>query len=1523
MDWQDRLVDPTFVGSKTTQVLRKIEVSQAGECWRSLAHGQRFWVRSESPAAIDDVVTFYGWLVCGMQPDGSVFIECDGDSKVVFCYHGDSHEGVMARSVVSLCSGLGGMDLGAHRVGYNTKVMCDVSELATKSLSINFGSTVCIVQGDLQDESTMRAVHTCIGCASPVIAAGFPCQPYSRLGDLRGFSDPRAQVLSSILRIGWLTQCGGIVLECVSGAGESREVISMLKDFCSLLGLQSVDGSLRLERLWPSRRCRWWFVGTPAGWPPVHFRDLPIGEWKTIKDLFHSWPLWGHDAERSLAWDDHETQIFRNPQYGKTDRRLQINGQAPTALHSQGAHFRPCPCGCRSKGFSEDRLLRGGVHSIEVRSGHDVSVSRHPHPAELGFLQGIDLGYTYAQPLKDQLCLVGQVASPFQAAWVFLLIEESRPDGVPVDAEGALLLFAHDLISQHDEKWTFAHMNEPVNCQVSCLGEPAITFRADGTARVGDFVAAQEKLVKGSSLQVFRHGRLSTPDDQLQAGDFICSAKEVDKTSGTISLSFAWCGRTITRTCEAGTRLFEIVYDITEGVECAVFLFGKDLRISLDTPIWFDSHFEIATLVRGGGKKTHALLQLVARDHELQRWFAERRADGTVHPGYDAGLDDVTMTYAARALIQAAGTKDLHFVAPRMTSTWLDMQVDEERDLVCNELSYFDGSRVLALIGRDGHWSVLDYTMHDAGAEATCVDGIADRLKPEVQAVASMIHATFGCGPISHVAASCFQQGDDNFCGAVALLHIGWRLGLWNSFDEGDVRAWYSILRWGVATVSYRGGGGKSQLDPLEEWLRPFLEGKGVPPDLVADRIQAAVKALGRDKIEEAIKSKNPWAQLKTIGNSKSRPFLWVHYDELRRHVEDRAKEKWGASADVPKRKGSGKGKSKEAKIESLLEPSRLSLVSGIFFANSKEVAQIDVSEVRSGATGIAFCRLESAIPYIADKKSISMSPLMLLIIDGDPVDDDRLKPMTVPACYKGTEEPVLVSCRALQLGDVEVCEKNGPAPEIGVLPTRVLRIQIFRDEVEDWKSVSLRPLKHLTDHIGALQLCREAGCDCKCGCFHPTVEENGAESAITDRWGWRWARLDGRKCSQADSEVLSLFLRVPESAFTSLLESSGHCGVYVEPRQTNGAGTDPAYSVIWLGGMSAAQVRHIVKTEDCISSIARLGTRFGVRTLEKHAEFVHKKVSPTKPFLKGNMAHVFRVGPVPAGSHRQGLQDAFKQHGWDIKPLHPVKGGSGCAWEVGARDHPPAPALRLSSGYVTITHVRSTDQTRDKPVVIASSKTLQRIKSDAGPSQYEASWGTEVKSSGDPWSQWLRQREGPSGVNHGTTPEIVSKIQSVEERVRHEVSSQLKADLKELVKDRDEDMGEQQAVHEERFAQLEADIQILQQQGARVEQWIQDSEQKSSEQSQQLDRVEAQIAAQTDFSTRLAQSLESCTSQISKQHDRISEVSGELQGLKGGIEKSLENFFSKQTAQIESMLAQDKSKQRSRSRSKSNKPSL
>lgn len=830
MDWLDDLIGPAHAGTKTTQVLRKSEVSPAGERWQSLAHGQFFWVRSHSPASVNDVVTFYSWLVTGFS-DGEVFIECGSEGGVIPCSGWSSNGPMVSKDIVSLCAGLGGIDLGAHRVGWSTKVMNDISELATSSLAVNFSSEANVIKGDIHEETTVRAIHACCFKSPVTIASGFPCQPYSTSGNQRGFEDSRARVLIAILRCGWLVQCEGLILECVAGAGECKEVRTLLKNFCSKLGMQSVDGLMRLERLWPCRRCRWWFIGTPADWTPVRFRDLPQGNWKRVKDIFHAWPVWDPADEQDLAWDDIECAKFRDIKFGKTDRRLPLNGVAPTALHSQGAHFRPCPCGCRAKGFSEERLITGGLHCIEVRSGHDVSVPRHPHPAELGYLQGIDLGYQYLKPVKDQLCLVGQVASPFQAAWACLLVDESRPDSNQIDIEGQILLFAQDIISQRDEKWVYDWPHSSFECKIECLHEPPIVFRAASSATVQDFIQAQQSLAKASEVHVFRHGRPSLPEDLLRAGEFYCSIQEAETTSYQIELSFLWCGRREKVVCAAGTCLFEVVPKITDGEECAVFLEGADTRIPFDAPQWSNECYEIASLVRGLGHKTSSVLQQLLRYPDLQRWFSDRRADGTVHPGFDGGLDDVTMMYATRALIEIAGATDLHFVSPRTTAAWLGMSANEERDLVGNEIGYFDGTRILALVGQDNHWSVLDYTMHDAGAEATCVDGITDRLQAQVQSVASIIHGHFGFGPISHVAASCYHQGKDNTCGAVALLHIGWRLGLWHSFDLDDVKSWYSVLRWGVPSINFRGGGGgkDSKADPLEEWLRPFLEGKGVP----------------------------------------------------------------------------------------------------------------------------------------------------------------------------------------------------------------------------------------------------------------------------------------------------------------------------------------------------------------------------------------------------------------------------------------------------------------------------------------------------------------------------------------------------------------------------------------------------------------------------------------------------------------------------------------------------------------------
>lgn len=53
-----------------------------------------------------------------------------------------------------------------------------------------------------------------------------------------------------------------------------------------------------------------------------------------------------------------------------------------------------------------------------------------------------------------------------------------------------------------------------------------------------------------------------------------------------------------------------------------------------------------------------------------------------------------------------------------------------------------------------------------------------------------------------------------------------------------------------------------------------------------------------------------------------------------------------------------------------------------------------------------------------------------------------------VPAMYRGTNEPIILECTALQLGDQAVYRKiNHQAPEIAVFPTNVFRVHVFKDE--------------------------------------------------------------------------------------------------------------------------------------------------------------------------------------------------------------------------------------------------------------------------------------------------------------------------------------------------------------------------------------------------------------------------------------------------------------------------------------------
>lgn len=83
-------------------------------------------------------------------------------------------------NVVSLFSGIGGLDLGFEYAGFNIAWANDFDKYAVQTYKANVNEN--IVFGDIRETKAMIPPHD-------VLVGGFPCQPFSTLGKLKGFED--------------------------------------------------------------------------------------------------------------------------------------------------------------------------------------------------------------------------------------------------------------------------------------------------------------------------------------------------------------------------------------------------------------------------------------------------------------------------------------------------------------------------------------------------------------------------------------------------------------------------------------------------------------------------------------------------------------------------------------------------------------------------------------------------------------------------------------------------------------------------------------------------------------------------------------------------------------------------------------------------------------------------------------------------------------------------------------------------------------------------------------------------------------------------------------------------------------------------------------------------------------------------------------------------------------------------------------------------------------------------------------
>lgn len=89
---------------------------------------------------------------------------------------------------VSLCSGIGGIDLAAEMAGFRSDAVCEIDSKCRLVLARNFPGAIQFNDIRAVTAESLRAR----GIQTPtVISAGFPCQPFSVSGRRRGTDDER------------------------------------------------------------------------------------------------------------------------------------------------------------------------------------------------------------------------------------------------------------------------------------------------------------------------------------------------------------------------------------------------------------------------------------------------------------------------------------------------------------------------------------------------------------------------------------------------------------------------------------------------------------------------------------------------------------------------------------------------------------------------------------------------------------------------------------------------------------------------------------------------------------------------------------------------------------------------------------------------------------------------------------------------------------------------------------------------------------------------------------------------------------------------------------------------------------------------------------------------------------------------------------------------------------------------------------------------------------------------------------
>ena len=1274
-------------------------------------------------------------------------------------------------TIMDFCSGMGGFSIGSQLIGMKTLVFVEKSQLACDALRANFSCPV--VQGDLGLTSTIKLAHSLKGTNHLQITGGFPCQGFSRQGDMHGMDDHRSHSLHSILQGAWFLQADDILLECVATVLHFPDAMSYIDSFASAADMSLYKFTFDLQGQWPARRDRFWCHLIHKSLPSISIPRWPTtSEFCCLKDIMPLDAYWNDDEEAQLAWDPSELALYLDPSFGCDRRVLGPDDQAPTVLHSWGHVNRACPCGCR-QAFSMMRLRRGGARGFGLISSK-TGRHRHLHHQEGAMLCTVPPTYQFPMPPRAALSLLGQIAAPLQVLWVqahiLAALQEHHWGYTNIDPEQAIRALQHGLKHYAATRWITPSHHVPREIQLHIVDTNILhTIKIESPMTVGHLLKAEKALAGWRQYATLTHdGQRLHPHDLLQTG---------------------------------------ILYQL-------------QIHTSIQA-----RPFPLSTNLSGGGD-VEAHMQL---------------GDRLLWTFMQAMINEVS------AHTQEGGHFSLY---PFSANQFLRMTLPQQVAKSWQQRRQRESGDVHIIVELHGHWLYLHglWTSSLRGLSWTLYDGLRmGQAIPWMLQVTQKLTQALDSNFLGLHQGHSLPQQHNMTCGTLALLHMAQTLGMLSAAtDDQILQLHFWLLSQQTSPSEIMAGGN----DDTHRQLAQLLTIKGVPSEAAEDRAHTVITKLGHRSVQQILKAKNPWNELKAAASKPGTMFRLISFDEQKAYIAERAQTKHGARIPNHKAKKQQKGGNKASPV--FLDPTQFELNANHFKDdNDLPVGQIHYDEVETEARGVALCTTDMAHRFLVDACSISTDALALLLLD-TPTEEQlaatNTTPIIIPAKFKGTDEHTLIYGHILQLGDNTVSRElasKDSTPE--VVETKVIKLQAFRDQINmPWNRFAEAPIRALVSTMDALQLCKGAKCGTGCNKFHPGLDET-IENVIFEIWARSFYDESGRKTSQDQACLFTTFMRIPEGALHKLL-TTAPTGVYIEPRGNKPREQDDQYRVVWLPGASADEAAHQCRTYEKAICMVRLKNKYGIRVKQGDEKAAWAHLRPGLDFVSLNIQLIFELFPIPHGTQRHSIVKLLRDWSWEARPLQPGKGNfHHMSWRVGASQPPPQSIMTGFQNDVVITQIKELKPPEPQQQLIASSKTHRHLR--ATPTSKPP-----PKGNIDPWHETGKDPWAPNGPkpSASNTQDGKQRLAELQEKLKHDLSTemaqQLETHAQAAVQAAAASSLTSTSNQDQRIAALEVGLKEIKGQNAQFNQWFQQAGERLQSTENTLNTMQQTINTHTSM---------------------------------------------------------------------------